>query len=242
MNRLTTTRRLTIHISYTKSSSSLPLLCLSGKDINNFCTTGFHTSLIMFLSIYLLYYSYIIGCFEAFQLVYFLSTTLRSLACHPTSLYKSCTYESLEKSYLTPNTFRPSITTELQNHEPPLISRITQLHLEEVLFVLHLVFESLLYGLNFLETDPHAVKFSRSAAALLPLAALTQDKINSRRWTEEQPNTPDFFYDGPIKDVNKKPGEFPPGGVELSDAWVFAIVRKSSLSRSQDRATTQWTN
>ena len=108
----------------------------------------------------------------------------------------------------------------------------------EVLFVPHLVFESLLYGLNFLETDPHAVKFSRSASALLPLAAFAQDKINSRRWTDEQPNTPDFFYDEPIKDVNKKPGEFPPGGVELSDAWVVAIVKSSNMSR--DERVTTW--
>ena len=56
--------------------------------------------------------------------------------------------------------------------------------------------------------------------------------LNSRRWNEQKPNTPDFFYDEPIKDANKRPREYPLDDVDLIDAWVVAIVN-SKVSRDE---------
>ena len=68
------------------------------------------------------------------------------------------------------------------------------------------------------------IKIRRGAAATsLPYPGQSSSRDVGRKRNQ---NTPDFFYDEPIKDVNQKPSEFPPEG---SDAWVVARVQ-SALS------------
>ena len=57
-------------------------------------------------------------------------------------------------------------------------------------------------------------------------------KVVSRRWTKDLDETPDFYFDMEIKDVSKKLKEYPPDNLDLSDAWVVAIV-DSKLTREE---------
>ena len=54
----------------------------------------------------------------------------------------------------------------------------------------------------------------------------------ARRWKSGLPESADYFYDEEVKDVWKKPKDFPPDNLELSDAWVVTIVN-SKLSREE---------
>ena len=54
----------------------------------------------------------------------------------------------------------------------------------------------------------------------------------ARRWKSGLPQSVDYFYDMEVKDVLKKPKDFPSDNVELSDAWVTIIVN-SKLSREE---------
>ena len=54
----------------------------------------------------------------------------------------------------------------------------------------------------------------------------------SRRWAIGLEQTSDYFYDEPITRLSKKSSEndFPPANMDLSDAWVVAIVRSGISS------------
>ena len=68
---------------------------------------------------------------------------------------------------------------------------------------------------------------SSRAAGLPAIHTLTYDKVISRRWTEDLPTSADYFFDEPTVILNKRSddNDFPPDGMDLSDAWVVAIVR-----------------
>ena len=68
---------------------------------------------------------------------------------------------------------------------------------------------------------------SRANAGLPAISSLTYDKVISRRWAESLPISADYFYNEPTLVFNKRSddNEFPPDGMDLSDAWVVAIVR-----------------
>ena len=75
----------------------------------------------------------------------------------------------------------------------------------------------------------------------LPFSVLTLAQINTRIWTEGKPKKPNCFYDVPVRDVTKKLTSYPPHGLDLSDAWVVAIlncttkrIRRSILSSEKD--------
>ena len=42
---------------------------------------------------------------------------------------------------------------------------------------------------------------------------------------KDSPTTINYFYDEPVKDVTKKPAEYPIQGINLSDAWVVVILK-----------------
>lgn len=69
--------------------------------------------------------------------------------------------------------------------------------------------------------------------ALSSISSLNQDQVISRRWTGHLNETADYYSDDEIKNVSKKLTEFPPNQLDLSDAWVVAIVN-FKLSR-EDR-------
>ena len=78
------------------------------------------------------------------------------------------------------------------------------------------------------------MKVSKTANkdALPPISSLSPDQVVSRRWTEDLPETSDYYWDTEIKDISKKLREYPPDNLDLSDAWVVAIV-SSKLSREE---------
>ena len=69
------------------------------------------------------------------------------------------------------------------------------------------------------------------ALKMKALSALTLKELESRRWAREMPETANWYYDEPIKDVTKRISKFPPDNLELSDAWVTAIIRSTTISR-----------
>ena len=82
---------------------------------------------------------------------------------------------------------------------------------------------------------PLVAKARSKAPKLLSISSLTQDELMSRRWSSDKPETAEWYYGEPIKDVTKSLKAYPPDNVNFSDAWVVAIVN-SSLSR-EDRGT-----
>ena len=67
-------------------------------------------------------------------------------------------------------------------------------------------------------------------ARMKALSSLTLEELASRRWTAEKPETEDWFYEEPLKDIQKRLTKFPPYNLDLSDAWVVAILNCSTLS------------
>ena len=64
------------------------------------------------------------------------------------------------------------------------------------------------------------------------MTALTTDQLIARRWTDGLPETADYYYDSEVRDVSRKLKEYPPENLDLSDAWVVAIVN-SKLTREE---------
>ena len=61
----------------------------------------------------------------------------------------------------------------------------------------------------------------------MPLTELPTEQLYTRRWTETGPSNASYFYDEPIKDINKRPAEFPPVDTNLSDAWVVVVLKST---------------
>lgn len=79
---------------------------------------------------------------------------------------------------------------------------------------------------------PPRRKASKAADALPSMSSLNPEQVVARRWTEGLPETSDYYWDAEVKDITKKLREYPPDDVDLSDAWVAAIVNPK-LSREE---------
>ena len=77
-----------------------------------------------------------------------------------------------------------------------------------------------------------AMRKGKSGKTALPaVGTLTVADVVSRRWATGLPQSSDYYYDEPTRNLTKKSsdGQFPPEGMDLSDTWVVAVVR-SGLS------------